>query len=83
MQRYAVYALHNTHHKRNGFFYGWSMENEFLTKEQIGQLIGVKPGTVGRWGLQGKIPRIVISPKIIRYDPARVVNHLKGAADGK
>lgn len=58
------------------------MQNELLSKEQLGRLIGVKPGTVGRWSREGKIPRIVISPKIIRYDAAAVLSVLREKGGG-
>lgn len=54
------------------------MQDELLTKEQVAQLLRVKPGTVSRWAAEGKIPRIVISPKIIRFDPEQVLKVLRG-----
>lgn len=59
------------------------MRDELLTKEQVARLLRVSPGTVSRWANEGKIPRIVISPKIIRYDAAEVFRFLKGVRDGK
>jgi len=58
------------------------MQNELVSKEKMGRLIGVKPGTVGRWSREGKIPRIVISPKIIRFDPEAVLLALRQKGGG-
>ncbi len=55
-------------------------ERELLTKEQLGRLIGVRPGTIGRWSREGKIPRIVISRKIIRYDASAVIAAIRKEA---
>ena len=55
----------------------------FLTKEELAEQLSVRPGTIARWGAEGKIPRIVISPRIIRYDleavqAALAAEHWKG-----
>lgn len=54
------------------------MQDELLTKEQVARLLRVKPGTVSRWASEGKIPRIVVSPKTIRFDAGDVLRFLKG-----
>ncbi|MEJ5259380.1 MAG: helix-turn-helix domain-containing protein [Anaerohalosphaeraceae bacterium] len=55
---------------------------DLLTKEELAALIGVQPQTILRWAKEGKIPRIVISPKVIRFDRSRVLESLKGRQDG-
>lgn len=57
--------------------------DELLTKEQVARLLRVKPGTISRWANEGKIPRIVLSPKIVRFDPAAVLSFLKGRQNAK
>lgn len=59
------------------------MQDELLTKEQVARLLRVKPGTVSRWASEGKIPRIVVSPKTIRFDAGDVLRFLKGRQNGK
>lgn len=44
------------------------MSNKLVTAEEIAQELNVSPSTVTEWGRQGKIPRVKISRKIIRYD---------------
>ena len=59
------------------------MQEELLTKEQVAQILRVKPGTVSRWANEGKIPRIVVSPKTIRFDAGDVLRFLRGRQIGK
>lgn len=44
------------------------MSNKLVTAEEIAQELNVSPSTITEWGRQGKIPRVKISPKVIRYD---------------
>lgn len=44
------------------------MSKQLVTAEEIAQELNVSPSTITEWGRQGKIPRVKISPKIIRYD---------------
>jgi len=50
---------------------------ELLTSEQLAHRLQVKPETVRAWGRDGRIPRICMSAKVIRYDPVAVIKSLK------
>lgn len=50
------------------FLKGSIMSKKLVTAEEIAQELRVSPSTIIEWGRQGKIPRVKISPKIIRYD---------------
>lgn len=41
---------------------------EIVDGEYIAKLLAVRPSVVRDWGRDGKIPRIVLSPRTIRYD---------------
>lgn len=52
-------------------------ETELLTKEQVARLLNVRPCTVARWSVEGKLPRIVISPKVIRFNKNEVLKAVR------
>lgn len=52
-------------------------QTELLTSEQLARRLQVKPETIRRWGREGRIPRVEISAKVIRFDAATVVEHLR------
>ena len=54
--------------------------NEFLTAEQLAQDLSLKPATIKRWALEGIIPCLRLSPKVVRFDPAEVEKALKKRA---
>jgi hypothetical protein len=62
------------------FFIGGQVEQELLTKEELGRRLSIKPQAIARLTQQGKIPAVKISHKIIRYDFAAVMLSLHGAA---
>ncbi len=41
--------------------------DQLLTKEEAAALLGVGHRRVYRWGLDGRLPRVVLSPHVIRY----------------
>ena len=47
---------------------------ELLTAEEVAQRLRIQPETVRTWARQGLIPAIRLSPKVVRYDLAAVVN---------
>jgi len=47
------------------------------TAKEIADRLGISEATIREWGRIGKIPRIVLSPKIIRYDWDSVLQSLK------
>ena len=52
------------------------MATELLTAEELAGRLRVRPDTVRIWGREGRIPRVRISGKVIRYDPAQVLECL-------
>ena len=51
-----------------------------VTAEEIARLIGVTRRTISAWARKGKIPRIKITGKVVRFDPDQVVRALKSRA---
>ena len=52
------------------------MSMKLLTAEEVAQELNVSPSTITEWGRQGKIPRVKISRKIIRYEKNATLNAL-------
>ncbi len=50
---------------------------KLLTAEEIADALQVRPSTVRLWARRGWIPRIRLSPKVVRYDLDAVVDALK------
>ena len=55
------------------------MSKKLLTAEQLARELKVGVETVTDWGRSGKIPRIRISHKIIRFDRDAVLSALSQA----
>ena len=53
------------------------METELLTAEQLADRLCVKPRTVRQWSLDGLIPAMRLTPKVIRYRLDDVVASLQ------
>ncbi len=58
-------------------------EKELLKAEAVAKELKVSTSTVARWGRENKIPRIIISPKIIRYNLEAVILCLEGKGSAK
>ena len=43
-----------------------------VTAEELAKQLSLSPGTVRRWAQAGIIPRLRLSGKVIRFDPAEV-----------
>ena len=56
---------------------------EFLTARQLGRILQVSESTVRRLAHAGRIPSIRITPHIIRFRLASVVEALDGARRGR
>jgi 3-methyladenine DNA glycosylase AlkC len=54
--------------------------SELATTEDVARWLRVEPDTVRRLASEGLIPRIKLSPKIVRYDPDAVVAALRHAS---
>jgi predicted site-specific integrase-resolvase len=55
------------------------MGAKLLTAKEIARGLNVRPSTITEWGRQGKIPRVKVSHKIIRYDQDAVLLALSQA----
>lgn len=49
-------------------------ETDLLTTEELAERLHVRPSTVREWARRGKIPTVRLSPKVVRYSLAAVVN---------
>ena len=54
-------------------------QRRLLNPEELGQLLGLKKLTILKWHRQGKIPSIKIAPRVVRFDPDKVLEAI-GAA---
>jgi excisionase family DNA binding protein len=59
------------------------MSRKLLTTEQLAKELSVGAETVEKWGRTGKIPRIQISRKIVRYDRNAVLSALAQVGERK
>ena len=53
---------------------------ELVTAERLAEQLVVAPTTVKAWARRGVIPSVRVSPKIISFDPAEVVQALRAHA---
>ncbi|MFH1418772.1 MAG: helix-turn-helix domain-containing protein [Planctomycetota bacterium] len=53
-----------------------SHAKELLTAKELAERLRVRPETVRVWSRRGLIPRVQLSPKVIRYDLTAVVDAL-------
>jgi len=45
---------------------------ELLTAAEMGRRLRVSAATIKLWARDGKIPRVIITPKVHRFDPEAV-----------
>lgn len=50
-----------------------SIATELLTAEELAGRLHIRPDTVRSWARRGLIPKVQLSPKVIRFDQAAVV----------
>lgn len=50
---------------------------ELLTAAQLAERLKVRPSTVRRWALIGRIPEVWVSPKVRRFDFVQVLSALQ------
>ena len=50
---------------------------ELLTPEQMAQRLGVSSDTLLQWAIKGRVPRIKVNARIIRFDPEAVLRALQ------
>ncbi len=53
------------------------MNHELLTAEEMADRLRVRPDTIKLWGREGRIPRVEISGRVIRYDADAVIQFLR------
>lgn len=46
---------------------------ELLTADDMADRLRVRPSTIRRWARDGRIPKVQLTPKVVRYDFAAVV----------
>ena len=51
-------------------------EDSLLTADELAERLRVQPGTVRQWSRAGRIPAVRLSPKVVRYDLAAVIEAL-------
>ena len=55
---------------------------ELLAAEELAERLRVRASTVRAWSRRGLIPRVQLSPKLIRYDQRAVVAALTEREEG-
>jgi predicted site-specific integrase-resolvase len=50
---------------------------ELLTAEEVAGRLRIRPETLKAWARRGRIPRIRISPKVVRFDLDAVIESLR------
>lgn len=50
-----------------------SNTTELLTADELADRLRVRPNTIREWSRRGLIPKIQLSPKVIRYDHGAVL----------
>ncbi|MEI6078559.1 MAG: helix-turn-helix domain-containing protein [Verrucomicrobiota bacterium] len=53
-----------------------------LTKEQLAAMLGIKPRTVAKWALAGKLPTLRVGC-LLRFKWAEIENSLRRASEAK
>lgn len=49
------------------------MSEELLTADELAERLRLQPRTIREWARRGLIPTIRLSPKVVRYELAAVV----------
>lgn len=44
-----------------------NIDNNLLTREQVAAMLNIRPSTVGKLARNGKLPRIMVGPKLNRF----------------
>lgn len=59
-------------------------QTDLLTANELAAWLRVRPATIRRWSQRGRIPRVELSPKVIRYRLEEVVAALQsGSKEGE
>ena len=54
-------------------------ETDLLTAEELAERLHVRPSTVREWARRGKIPTMRLSPKVVLYSVAAVIQAVNDA----
>ena len=57
--------------------YAMNDPTDLLTADELADRLQIKPNTVRVWGRRGLIPRVQLSPKVIRYELTAVVRAIR------
>ena len=57
-------------------------KTDLLTAEELAGRLHVRPSTVREWARRGKIPTVRLSPKVVRYSVAAVIQTVSNARRG-
>lgn len=57
-------------------------QSNLITAYELADQLRVTPETVKIWARQGLIPRVRLTPKVIRFDPSAVLAALARKAEG-
>lgn len=66
---------------RDPFVVYMSDTTELITAEELSEHLRVRPATIRLWAREGRIPRVKISGKVIRYNISDVLNELQGKCE--
>lgn len=56
------------------------MNTSLLTTRELGDRLRLRPSTLRRWAIAGRIPVIRLSSRALRFDPAAVADALTRTA---
>lgn len=57
-------------------------DKKLLNSRQLAEALGLSAATVERWALEGRIPSIRPSARVVRFDLDDVMKALKGTPEG-
>jgi excisionase family DNA binding protein len=58
------------------------MSGDLLDAGQVAVRLGVSRWQVLAWAREGRLPRVVLGPRVVRFDPADVDGFVAGCRDG-
>ncbi len=58
------------------------IETDLLTAEELAERLHVRPSTVRKWARHGRIPMVRLSPKVVRFSVADVIEAVNDARRG-
>ncbi|MFU8649176.1 helix-turn-helix domain-containing protein [Lysinibacillus sp. RSDA_15] len=52
---------------------------QFLSVNEVAELLSVNPMTIYKWCKSGKLPHYTIGGSVIRFDTEQLAKHIEGA----